>query len=100
MDSGQRRRVVPLVLATMTSQALLVVLSPTISATAADLGATVAATGQARTVSASVAAVASLLLTVRIGVIGVRRLLLAGSVLTVLSGAAVAASVNLPVFLA
>lgn len=99
MSSELRRRVAPLVLATMTSQALLVVLAPTISATGAEIGATVAAVGQARTVSATVAIIASLLITVRIAQIGVRRLLLAGSVLTLLSCAAVAAAPNLLTFL-
>jgi hypothetical protein len=70
------------VLATMTSQALLVVLAPTIAATGREIGATVAAVGQARTVTAAVAIAVPVPITARIGALGVPRLLVTGSVLT------------------
>jgi predicted MFS family arabinose efflux permease len=92
--------VAPLVLATMTSQALLVVLAPTIAATGREIGATVAAVGQARTVTAAVAIAVSVPITARIGVIGIPRLLAAGSALTVTAVAAVAVSPGLGWFLA
>ena len=53
-------KLAPLVLATMASQALLVALSPTIVAIGRDLGASVGAVGQARSVAAGVAIMASL----------------------------------------
>jgi predicted MFS family arabinose efflux permease len=84
----------------MTSQAMLVVLAPTIAATGRDIGATVAAVGQARTVTAAVAIAVSILITARIGVIGIPRLLVTGSVLTVVAVAAVAVSPGLGWFLA
>ena len=92
-------RVVPLVLATMTSQALLVVLSPTIAAIADEYGASVAAVGQARTVAAATAIVASLAITAKVSDIGTRRLLVVGSVLTLVACAAVAAAPNLAAFI-
>lgn len=93
-------RIGPLVLATMASQALLVVLAPTITAIAADLTASVSSVGQARSVTAIVAVTASLTLSTRIDSIGVRRLLVVGSVLAVAACAAAAAAPNLPAFLA
>lgn len=92
-------RIAPLVLATMTSQALLVVLAPTVVAVAGELRTSVAVAGQARTVTAGVAAVVSLLLTRRIEAIGVPRLLRGGAALTIGVSGAVAAAPNLAVFL-
>src|SRR5918997_630976 len=61
MDVSPRGpRLAPLVLATMASQALLVVLSPTIVAIGDDLGASVASVGQARSIAAAVAVSPSL----------------------------------------
>lgn len=91
VTSARRAWVLPLVLSTMTSQALLVVLAPTMPAIGAELHASVPSVGQARTVTAAVAVTASLVLTARIGVIGVPRLLRSGSVLTVLAAGSVAA---------
>ena len=90
----------PLVLATMASQALLVVLSPTIVAIGEDLGASVSAVGQARSIMAAVAIVSSVVITARIGDIGVRRLLAVGAGLAVLGVALVASAPNLWLFLA
>ncbi|MGZ8695707.1 MAG: MFS transporter [Gaiellaceae bacterium] len=77
-------------LATMASQALLVVLSPTITAIGDDFHHSVAAVGQARSVTAAVAIPASLAITARIGVIGVRRLLVVGSLGALVACVAVA----------
>lgn len=76
MDASPRRaRLAPLVLATMSSQALLVVLAPTIVAIGADLGASVGAVGQARSITAGIAIAASVGIAGRIDVVGVPRLL-------------------------
>ncbi len=98
----RRRRalLLPLVLATMASQALLVVLSPTIVAIGDDLGASVAAVGQARSITAVVAILASVAITARIGAVGVPRLLALGSCLALVACAALAAAPNLGLFLA
>jgi predicted MFS family arabinose efflux permease len=90
---------IPLVLATMASQALLVVLSPTIVAIGDDLGASVSAVGQARSVTAVVAIAASVFITGRIDNIGVRRLLTFGAGLALVACATVAASQSLWMFL-
>jgi predicted MFS family arabinose efflux permease len=96
----QRARLAPLVLATMASQALLIVLSPTIVAIGRDLGASVSAVGQARSVTAGVAIVTSVTITLRIHALGVQRLLGLGAALAISGCAAVAASPTLAVFLA
>jgi predicted MFS family arabinose efflux permease len=83
----------------MASQALLVVLAPTITAIGADFGASVAAVGQARAVTAAVAVAASLAITARIAVIGVRRLLVVGACIELAACAAVGLAPNLWLFL-
>jgi predicted MFS family arabinose efflux permease len=93
-------KLAPLVLATMASQALLVALSPTVVAVARDLGASVGTVGQARSVAAGVAIIASLASVGRVDALGVRRLVVAGSALAVLSGAAIGLAPTLAVFLA
>jgi predicted MFS family arabinose efflux permease len=98
--SARSPRLAPLMLAAMASQALLVVLAPTIVSVAHDLGTSVEAAGQARTVTAAVAIAASLAIVPRIAAIGVPRLLGSGAALAVLACAAVAAAPTLPVFLA
>lgn len=98
--SPDRARLAPLVLATMASQALLVVLAPTIVAIGADLGASVGAVGQARSITAGVAIAASAVITARIDALGVSHLLALGAGLAVVGCAAVAASPTLAVFLA
>jgi predicted MFS family arabinose efflux permease len=100
VTSANRPRLLPLVLATIASQALLVVLSPTIVAIAKDLGASVGAVGQARAVTAGVAIAGSVAITSRTDAIGVPRLLGAGAVMAIVGCAAVAASPTLGVFLA
>ena len=89
----------PLVLATMASQALLVVLSPTIVAIGDDLDASVAAVGQARSITALVAIASSVVITGRIGRIGVPRLLAVGAVIAVVACVAVASAQDLWTFL-
>src|SRR6476660_6728053 len=79
----------PLVLATMASQALLVALSPMVVAVGKDLGASVGTVGQARSVAAGVAIIASLTSIRRVDALGVRRLVGAGSALAVVAGAAI-----------
>jgi len=93
-------RLLPLVLATMASQALLVVLSPTIVAIGDDLDASVAAVGQARSITAVVAIVSSVFITARIGAIGVPRLLAVGASIALVACVAVASAQNLWMFLA
>ena len=90
----------PLVFATMASQALLVVLSPTIVAIGHDLGASVSAVGQARSVTAVVAVLSSVFITSRIGAIGVQRLLATGSALAVVACGLVASAPGLWTLLA
>ena len=99
-DSRRRASLAPLVLATMASQALLVVLAPTIVAIGSDLGASVGAVGQARSITAGVAIVTSVAITARIDALGVPRLLGLGAALAITACAAVAASPSLAVFLA
>jgi predicted MFS family arabinose efflux permease len=84
----------------MASQALLVVLAPTIVAIAGDLEASVGAVGQARSLTAGVAIAASLAIAGRIDAVGVPRLLRIGAGLAIVACAAVAASPTLPVFVA
>lgn len=96
---GHGPRLAPLMLATMTSQALLVTLSPTIGAIAADLGASVGAVGQARSITAIVAIAASVALAGRIDALGVPRLLGVGAALAVVACAAIALSTSLAAFL-
>lgn len=100
IEQPRRSRLAPLVLATMTSQALLVVLSPTIVAIGIDLGASVGAVGQSRSITAVVAIAVSALLARRIDAIGVPRLLALGAAIAMAASAAVAASSTLAVFLA
>jgi predicted MFS family arabinose efflux permease len=102
-DRAATRRVaplVPLVLATMASQALLVVLSPTIVAIGDDLGASVSAVGQARSITAVVAVLSSVFITARIGAIGVPRLLAIGSALALVACGLVASAPSIWTFLA
>ncbi len=84
----------------MASQALLVVLSPTIVAIGRDLGASVGAVGQARSITAGVAIATSAAITSRIDALGVSRLLGLGAAVALAGCAAVAASPTLGLFLA
>ena len=93
------RRLLPLVLATMTSQALLVVLAPTIVGVGQDFGVSVGVVGQARTVLAGAAIAASLGIAPLLDRLGVRPLLFAGALLAVAGSAGAALSSTLPIFL-
>ncbi len=90
----------PLVLATMASQAMIVVLSPTIVATAAELGTSVPAIGQARSVTAVVSVLASVGIGVWASRVPLRRGLAAGAALALVASALVATATTVPVFLA
>ncbi|MFB9732779.1 MFS transporter [Ornithinimicrobium kibberense] len=89
----------PLALAGMASQSLLLVLAPSMAAVADDLGVGVPAVGQARTVTAAVALAGALVLLVQVSSLGVRRVAVAGSLLAVASGAAVATAPSYPAYL-
>ena len=89
----------PLVLAAAASQALLVVLGPTLSSVAGELGTSSGEAGQARSTTALAAIAASVLITTRVDVLGVPRLLRLGGALAVVSSAAVAVSPTLLAFL-
>lgn len=92
-------RLVPLVLGTLAGNSLLVVLSPTLVAVARDFAAPVGAVGQARTIAAASAVLASPLVVRLIDRAGLRAALRAGSALSVLSGVAVAAAPTFVTFL-
>jgi len=98
MAKGQAL-IAPLVLATMASQALLVVLSPTIVATATDLGASVGAAGQARSITAGIAIVTSIAIAGRIDSLGVPRLLGVGAATAIIASTAIALAPTLAAFL-
>lgn len=93
------RQLLPLALAAAAAQSMLVVLTPSMVAVAADLGVGIAAVGQARTVTAAVALVAAVVLLSAVSSLGVRRIAVAGSVLSILAGASVAAATSYPVYL-
>src|SRR5690242_3276997 len=96
---SDRARLAPLMLATMASQALLVVLAPTIVEIGADLDASVSAAGQARSITAAAAIAASAVVASRIDAVGVSRLLALGAALALAACAAVAAAPTLAAFL-
>ena len=97
--SARVRRLLPLVLATMASQALLVVLAPTIVSVGRDFGVSVGVVGQARSVLAGAAIAASLGIAPLLDRLGVRPLLLAGVLLAIAGSAGAALSSTLPIFL-
>lgn len=90
-----RRRLVPLVLATTATQASIVVLAPVIVEVGHDLHRSVSAVGQARTILAGVAALASLRVGRWIDRMGVRPALLRGGALALAGLAATAAAPSL-----
>jgi predicted MFS family arabinose efflux permease len=96
---SDRARLAPLMLATMASQALLVVLAPTIVAIGADLGASVGAVGQARSITAGIAIAASVAIASRIDTVANSRLLVLGAALAIIGCATVAAAPTLAAFL-
>ena len=97
--SSRVRRLLPLVLATMASQALLVVLAPTIVGVGQDFGVSVGVVGQARSVLAGAAIAASLGIAPLLDRLGVRPLLFAGALLAIFGSAGAALSSSLPIFL-
>jgi predicted MFS family arabinose efflux permease len=92
--------VLPLVLATMAAQSLLVVLAPTMVAAGREFGTSVGTVGHARAIAAASAVAASLLIARLIDRVGLRRLMAAGACLAVLASAAIAAATSLSAFLA
>ncbi|HKP89957.1 MAG TPA: MFS transporter [Thermoleophilaceae bacterium] len=97
--NDRKPHLAPLVLATVASQALLVVLAPTMVAIARDMGGSTAVVGQARAITAAAAIVAAIVAALREPAPSVRRLLELGGVLAVAGCAAVATSPSLPPFL-
>jgi predicted MFS family arabinose efflux permease len=97
--SSRVRRLFPLVLATMASQALLVVLAPTIVGVGQEFGAPVGAVGQARSVLAGAAIATSFGIAPFLDQLGVRPLLTAGALLAIAGTAGAALSSSLAVFL-
>lgn len=100
MTSSRARRLGPLVLATMATQASIVVLAPLIVAIGEDLGGSDSAIGLARSVLAGTAFVGSLAIGPLIDRIGVRPLIVRGATLALLGALATAASPSLPFFYA
>jgi YNFM family putative membrane transporter len=99
-DRRDRRSLIPLVLATLAAQASIMVLAPIMVEIGRDLDASVSAVGQARTVMAAVAALASLRVGPLIDRIGVRPLLTWGALLAMAGHAVSSAAGGLPVFYA
>jgi predicted MFS family arabinose efflux permease len=96
----RRRRLVPLVLATIATQSSIVVLAPILAEIAGDLGASISAAGQARTILAGTAVAASLAIGPLIDRVGIRPLLVWGSSLAMLGAALTAAAPGLALFYA
>jgi predicted MFS family arabinose efflux permease len=93
-----RRRLIPLVLATMATQASIVVLAPIVVAVGDDLGASVSAVGQARAVLAATAALAALAIGPLIDRLGVRPLIVGGASLALAGLTATALAPSLLAF--
>jgi predicted MFS family arabinose efflux permease len=92
-------QLVPLVLATLASQALLVVLAPTIDAIANDFRASIGAVAQARSISAAVAVVCAAMIMHHAGAAHISRLMRIGGVLALLACVTVATTPTLTIFL-
>src|SRR5918997_1873569 len=93
-----RRRLVPLVLATIATQSAIVVLAPLVVEIGRDLGASLSAVGLARSVLAAVAVGVSLAIGPLIDRVGVRPLILAGAGLAMAGAGATAAAPSLAFF--
>src|SRR5215210_5659438 len=93
-EPSRTRRLLPLVLATMASQSLLVVLAPTIVEVAREFRVSVGVIGQARSVLAGASILTSLAIAPFLDRLGIRPLLLWGAVLAI--GAAWAQRYRLP----
>src|SRR5215213_10444912 len=94
------RRLLPLVLATTATQSSIVVLTPIVVAVSRDLGVSVSAIGQARTVLAAVACLAALRAGPLIDSWGVRPLIVWGSLLALAGAIATALAPSLGFFYA
>jgi predicted MFS family arabinose efflux permease len=94
------RLLLPLVLATIATQASLFTLVPLVVAIGDDFDASVSAVGQARAILSITAVLASLVVGPLIDRIGVRPLVLWGGALGIAGAAASAAAPSLPVFFA
>lgn len=97
---SRTRRLLPLVLATTATQASIVVLVPVLAEIADDLGVSVSAAGQARTILAATAVAASPVVGPLIDRLGVRPLIVWGGALALGGSAAVAAAPDLALFFA
>ena len=97
---SRRKAIAPLVLATMATQASIVVLVPIVVEVGRDLGASVSAVGQARTILAATAVVAALVIGQAIDRVGVRPLLLGCGTLVLIGALASAAAPSLGLFFA
>jgi predicted MFS family arabinose efflux permease len=97
--SSRARRLLPLVLATMASQALVVVLAPTIVEVGREFGVSVGVVGQARSVLAGAAIATSFGIAPFLDRLGVRPLLSWGAILAVAGSAGAALAPSLAIFL-
>jgi predicted MFS family arabinose efflux permease len=93
-------RLLPLVLATMATQASIVTLAPIVAEIADDLNVSISAIGVGRSALAGTAVAASLAIGPMIDRIGVRPLIMAGGGLALAGAAATAAAPSLPFFYA
>ena len=98
--ASRGKRLLPLVLATTATQSSIVVLVPLVVEIGRDLGASVSAVGQARTILAATAVLASLVIGPLIDRLGVRPLIAWGGGLALAGAAATAAAPSLPFFFA
>jgi predicted MFS family arabinose efflux permease len=98
--SARARAIVPLVLATVATQASIVVLAPLMVAIGRDLGASLGQVGLARSVLAATAVAVSLAIGPLIDRVGVRPLLLAGALFAMAGAGLTAASPSLLPFYA
>ena len=95
---SRRRRLLPLLLATTATQSSIVVLVPIVVEIGHDLGGSVSAVGQARTILAATAVLASLAIGPLIDRLGVRPLIVWGGVLALAGAAGSAAAPSLQLF--
>lgn len=97
---SRTRRLLPLVLATTATQSSIVVLTPIVVAVGRDLDASVSAVGQARTVLAAVACLGAFRAGALIDRLGVKPLIVSGSLLAFAGAIATALAPSLPFFYA
>ena len=98
--ASKQRLLLPLVLATVATQASIVVLAPLVVEIGREFGASISAIGLARSVLAGVAVAVSLSIGALIDRIGVRPLIAAGGGLAVAGAGLTAAAPSLPAFYA